>query len=419
MPLLDWLERCALPEEARLADTAYAAGGRRRLRRRPGRAPAPPRRWSSGRTSRAPSTRCSPRPTRVGPAGHQRPGRQRPDPARGPAHHPERAYDEGLRARRALARRQGRTRYAVTPRFSLSCSRRAARVLRGAARATSRASWFTSHLNENAAEIAAVRELFGCDYARQLRPARAGRAVAACSRTTCTRPTASCGVLGRQRRGRRALPDEQRGPGQRAVPARRHLAVGVRVALGSDVGAGTGLLAVQGGPAGLLRQQLLGDAGPPPHRRPPAAPGHRGRRRCARVGRHVGDLRCRQGRSTPLWLRPPEPAPRSTWPCGTPTSPDDALAKVFALAGPADVRQTWVAGTPIRQQVPARGAPSRPLTNRGNGARGGVVGRLARPPDCRPCPPRRPRPTLPTPLVPATTDPAGCGSSAWRCWPGW
>jgi guanine deaminase len=26
MPLLDWLERCALPEEARLADTTYAAG---------------------------------------------------------------------------------------------------------------------------------------------------------------------------------------------------------------------------------------------------------------------------------------------------------------------------------------------------------------------------------------------------------
>jgi hypothetical protein len=32
-------------------------------------------------------------------------------------------------------------------------------------------------------------------------------------------------------------------------------------------------------------------------------------------------------------------------------SPDDALAKAFALAGPADVRETWVAGTPIRQQV--------------------------------------------------------------------
>ena len=26
MPLLDWLERCALPEEARLADATYAAG---------------------------------------------------------------------------------------------------------------------------------------------------------------------------------------------------------------------------------------------------------------------------------------------------------------------------------------------------------------------------------------------------------
>ena len=26
MPLLDWLERCALPEESKLADPAYAGG---------------------------------------------------------------------------------------------------------------------------------------------------------------------------------------------------------------------------------------------------------------------------------------------------------------------------------------------------------------------------------------------------------
>ena len=29
MPLLDWLERCALPEESRLADPAYAERGGR------------------------------------------------------------------------------------------------------------------------------------------------------------------------------------------------------------------------------------------------------------------------------------------------------------------------------------------------------------------------------------------------------
>ena len=29
MPLLDWLERCALPEESRLADVRYARGGGR------------------------------------------------------------------------------------------------------------------------------------------------------------------------------------------------------------------------------------------------------------------------------------------------------------------------------------------------------------------------------------------------------
>jgi guanine deaminase len=48
-----------------------------------------------------------------------------------------------------------------------------------------------------------------------------------------------------------------------------------------------------------------------------------------------------------LWL---SPAPGTTLDVALrhAESPDDALAKAFALAGPADVRQTWVAGTPIR-----------------------------------------------------------------------
>ena len=61
MPLLDWLERCALPEEARLADTTYAAAVAADFVDGLAR-PAPPPRWSSGRTSRPPWMRCSPRP---------------------------------------------------------------------------------------------------------------------------------------------------------------------------------------------------------------------------------------------------------------------------------------------------------------------------------------------------------------------
>ena len=51
-----------------------------------------------------------------------------------------------------------------------------------------------------------------------------------------------------------------------------------------------------------------------------------------------------------LWLSP-EPGTTLDVALRHAESPDDALAKAFALAGPADVRQTWVAGTPIRQHV--------------------------------------------------------------------
>ena len=59
MPLLDWLKDCALPEEARMADTGYARHGRRRVRGRaacgPGRRP----RSCSGRTTPPRSTSSS------------------------------------------------------------------------------------------------------------------------------------------------------------------------------------------------------------------------------------------------------------------------------------------------------------------------------------------------------------------------
>src|SRR5262249_55214958 len=134
-----------------------------------------------------------------------------------------------------------RLRYAVTPRFSLSCS---PELLASCAALLDDVpgSLVTSHLNENPAEIQRVRELFPGSasylgtyadhgllgptsvFAHDVHPtgdelgaiASAGAAVAHC-------PTSNLML------------------GSGLFPMRAHLEAGVRVALGSDVGAGTGL----------------------------------------------------------------------------------------------------------------------------------------------------------------------------------
>ena len=130
---------------------------------------------------------------------------------------PDRAYDEGLE----LAKRwhgQGRTRYAVTPRFSLSCTDGAAGV--GGCAAGGRAGPLV--------HLAPQRERRG-DRGRaaavRLRlhdVLRAGRAAGAAERARAQRaPDAAGAALARPpRRGGRALPDVERRPRQRAVPAR-------------------------------------------------------------------------------------------------------------------------------------------------------------------------------------------------------
>ena len=120
--------------------------------------------------------------------------------------------------------------------------------------------WFTSHLNENVEEIEGVRQLFGCDYttsyehagllgprsvlAHNVHPslqelmqlARHGAAVAHC-------PTSNAAL------------------GSGLFQLGSHLALGVRVALGSDVGAGTGFSLFKEGLQAYFAQQLLGREG--------------------------------------------------------------------------------------------------------------------------------------------------------------
>jgi guanine deaminase len=342
MPLLDWLEQCALPEEARLADQPYAqavaadfvsglaqAGTTTALVFGAHFAPAVDAlfteaarvglRVTSGLVVSDRLLRADLLTT------------------------PERAYEEGL----ALARRWhgvGRARYAVTPRFSLSCGDALLDACGSLLRDVPGA-WFTSHVNENALEIATVAELFeGSVYvdtydrhgligpnsvlAHNVHPTddelqllcRRGASVAHC-------PTSNAAL------------------GSGIFSLKRHVDAGVRVALGSDVGAGTGFSMLKEGLQAYFLQQLLGADG---QRLTPAHLLHLATSAGADVlglADQVGDLGVGK-RFDAVWLRP-RPGCTLDVALRTAAGPEDALARAFALASPADVDSVWVDGRPV------------------------------------------------------------------------
>ena len=116
----------------------------------------------------------------------------------------------------------------------------------------------------------------------------------------------------------------------------------MRVALGSDVGAGTGFSLFKEGLQAYFLQQLLGDQGLPLQ---PAHLLHLATAAGAEalgLAEQVGDLGVGK-RFDAVWLRP---APGTTLDVAlrSAASAEDALAKAFALASPADVKRVWVDG---------------------------------------------------------------------------
>ena len=110
--------------------------------------------------------------------------------------------------------------------------------------------------------------------------------------------------------------------GSGLFPLRRHVEHGARVALGSDVGGGTGFSMIKEGLQAYFMQQLLGPAGLP------LTPAHL-LYLCTRAGAQalglddrVGDLRVGKEFDA-VWLRPPSAAPwPPCWPMPpTPTTP--------------------------------------------------------------------------------------------------
>jgi len=340
MPLLEWLDRCALPEEARLADTSYAA----EIARAFVGALA-----NAGTTTALvfgshylDATECLfNEADRLGlriTGGLVVSDRELPGEL---LTTPERSYDEGL----ILAKRWHgvrRLRYAVTPRFSVSCSDALLESC-GALLSDVDGAMFTSHLNENDAEIAHVLERFPDRTSYTDTYAQDGLLGPTSVLAHNVHPTgAELELLAATGSSVAHCPTSNLCLGSGLFPLRAHLEAGVRVALGSDVGAGTGLFLPKEALQAYFVQQLLGPAGlslTPPHLLYLAT---RAGARALGLGDRVGDLAVGKDFDA-VWLRP---ADGSALAVNLRHARDtsDALARTFALATPADVAGVWLRG---------------------------------------------------------------------------
>jgi guanine deaminase len=338
LPLLDWLDRYALPEECKLADRSYAravaaefldglvaAGTTSALVFGSHFAPAMDELFAAAERHGLNIT-----------SGLVLSDRKLPPEL---LHSPETALADSA----DLILRwhdHGRLRYAVTPRFSLSTSDE---MLDACAELLGKGVWFTSHINENVAEIATVAGLFPGSrhyldtysqhglvtprsvFAHNVHPGDAELAMLA----ECGASVAHC-------------PTSNSALGSGLFPLRRHVEHGVRVALGTDVGAGAGLFLPKEALQAYFMQQLLGPAGmtlTPVHLLYLAT---RAGARALGLDDRVGDFAVGKDFDA-VWLRP---ADGSTLAVNLRHASDttDALARIFTLATPADVAGVWVRG---------------------------------------------------------------------------
>jgi guanine deaminase len=342
LPLLDWLEQRALPEELRLADVDVARGVARDFVTGLVDAGTTTALVFGSHFAGAVEVMFEAAQTwglRVT-TGLVTSDRGLPEPL---LTTPERAHEESL----GLAARwhgKGRLRYAVMPRFALSASD-AMLASCAATLADLEGAWFTSHVNENLREVDEVAALFGGasyvdTYDRH--GLLSGRSVLAHD----VHPTdAELATLAERGVSVAHCPTSNAALGSGLFPLRRHVEAGVRVALGSDVGAGTGFSLLKEGLQAYFVQRLLGDEGLP------LTSAHllwlctAGGADALGLADEVGDLSV--GRQfDAIWLLP-EPGDPLAVGLGNATSAEDALAKVFALGTTSDVGGVWVGGDQI------------------------------------------------------------------------
>ncbi|MBA3907917.1 MAG: guanine deaminase [Pseudonocardiales bacterium] len=338
LQLLEWLRTRTLPEEARLADEAVARETAQLFLRRL---------IANGTTSALVFGSHFPRAQEIFFHEAQDSGLRITsglvvsDRELLPALHrtPEQAYE----ASEMLMRRwhgRGRLRYAVTPRFSLSCSDGMLEACEAVLRAHEQL-FFTSHLNENPDEVKAVAGLFpwARDYLDTYeRFSLVGeRSVFAHDVHVSDDELRRLGAAGASIAH---CPSSNAFLGSGLFPMRRHLEHGVRVALGTDVGAGTSFSLFNEGLSAYLGQMLRPDG----QRLGPVELLYLATRAGAEALelQEVGDLT--PGRSADvIVIRPPEGGTLQAVLRRSP-SPEARLGAIFTLAGEASVDEVRIAG---------------------------------------------------------------------------
>jgi guanine deaminase len=338
--LLDWLEDCALPEEARMADESHA----RRIAHGFVHALA-----SHGTTTAlvfgahfaAATASLFEAAAKSGLriiGGMVLSDRQlRPE-----LHQtPDSAYRDSSDLIRCFHGR-GRLLYAVTPRFALSTSEAMLEVCQ-TLRREHEGLRFQTHLNENSREIAEVAGLFpwASDYLAVYERFGLGGRGAVMAHNVHT--TAS--QLKRLAAGGTSVahcPCSNAALGSGLFALKDHVEAGVRVALGTDVGGGTGFGILKE----VLQAYLLQRVAPDGALLDAAHMLYLATRAGAEalgLEEETGDFQ--PGKAADIvYVRPPADTPLSAVLERTET-PEQALAAIFTLAGAESIREVRVEGT--------------------------------------------------------------------------
>ncbi len=342
--LLDWLEHCALPEEARMADHSYACRIARdfvRLLLAHGTttalvfgshfAPATAAIFEAADAARLRITAGQVLSDRMLlPELHQT---------------PERAYQESsLLIERFHGR--GRMRYAITPRFALSTSEAMLEMCQTLLR-EKQGLLIQTHLNENREEIAQVARLFPWvdDYLGVYERFGLNRRGAVMAHNV--HPTQE--ELERLSDGGAAVahcPSSNAALGSGLFSFRRHLDAGVRCALGTDVGGGTGFGMIKEALQAYLLQRIAPDgillnASHLLYLATLAGAEALG------LANEVGDFRT--GKSADfVYVRPPGDSALSTV-LEREQSPPQRLAAIFTLAGAESIAEVRIAGSVVHR----------------------------------------------------------------------
>ena len=340
--LLDWLEQVALPEEARMAEPAYACQTARAFVSALAAHGTTTALVFGAHFARATASlfeAAEKSGLRIVSGMVLSDRRLRPELHQLPAD----AYRESSE----LIRRfhgKGRLLYAVTPRFALSASEAMLEVCQTLLRENPGVR-FQTHLNENRQEVADVAQLFpwASDYLKVYeRFQLAGRGAVMAhnvhpSDSEVERLAASGTAISH-------CPCSNAALGSGLFPVRRHLAAGVTCALGTDVGGGTGFGMLKEGLQAYLLQRLAPDG-------VLLSPGHllylatRAGAEALGLDAEIGDFS--PGKAADwVHLRPPEGSPLAAVIEQTGDT-DRILAALFTLGGAESVREVRVEGAAV------------------------------------------------------------------------